>query len=128
MNSDVFVTLKVFEQNASDERIDKLTSSLFQQLREFNLERIERGVENNIPNGVKGDPISIGVLVLGLSTAVLPNLIAFLQNWVGDRRKIIIETPNGVKLEFIPDKKLSTKEILDLTENLNRIKPKSNKT
>jgi hypothetical protein len=51
-------------------------------------------------------------------------LITFLQNWVGDRRKITIEVPNGTKIEFVPDKKLSTQEILALTEKLNRITAK----
>jgi hypothetical protein len=124
MSSDILLTLKIFEQDASDERMDKLTSSLIQQLRELDLEKLERDFYNKIPDGVKGDPITVGAVILGLSTAVLPNLVMFLQNWVGDRRKIVIEAPNGAKIEFVPDKKLSTNEILALTEKLNRITPK----
>ena len=61
------------------------------------------------------------MIVLGISTAILPNIIAFLQNWIGDRRKISIEAPNGAKVEFVPSKKLSTEEIIAIAKKLNQI-------
>ena len=119
-NNVLNLQLQVHEDDADAERIEQLTRTLIRQLRELDIELIDRMTEGQAALG-KGDPLTIGTVLLALSVASIPSLVALLQRWVGDNRRVSVEAPNGVKLEFTPKKRYSEDEIVALIERLNRL-------
>jgi len=116
------LTLTVSDDQNDPKTIEENTLLLTNNLREFEIASINRKGNREIPHGVKGDAITLGAIVISLSAAVLPEIISFLQNWVNERRRIKIEAPNGYKIDFVPDKKYSEKELLNLAKKLNHLK------
>jgi hypothetical protein len=118
----VQLRMKISEADSDDQRIDYLANNLVSLLNELDIEYIGRSRLQRIETGHKGDPITAGAIILGIAVASLPSLIEFIQNWTGERRKVSIEAPNGVKIEFIPEKKYSQEELLALVEKLSEFK------
>jgi hypothetical protein len=116
------IQLAIMEEDSDSERVEELTLSLIKLLREFEIDKIERGSDQPIPQGAKGDPLTAGVVILSLSVATIPSLVTFIQNWLTERRRIVIEAPNGFKIDFVPNKKYSDEEILSFAKRLNRVK------
>jgi hypothetical protein len=75
--------------------------------------------------GSKGDAFTLGALLLVAAPAILPNLISFIQSWAlrGENRKVKIKTPDGLEIEFTPEKKMSEAELLALVDKLVKPKP-----
>lgn len=120
--SEILLNLQIFETGADDERLDLLTSKLIRNLRGFDIEHIGRKQsEQTQPKGSRGEPITFGAIVLVVLPAVLPSLISFIQSWLEERRKIIVEAPNGAKVEFTPNKKYSEDDIILLIKRLSKI-------
>lgn len=111
----------VAEDYADDERLDNLTIQLMRDLKNFDVQSIERASNIKLEKGAKGDPFTLGALILVAVPAILPPIIEFLKNWAIERRKIVIEAPNGAKLEFVSDKKYSEAELLTFIEKVNQI-------
>jgi hypothetical protein len=118
---EVQLNLTIAENGADDERLDNLTVQLMGDLKELDLESIERPVGTDMKKGAKGDPFTLGALILVAVPAVLPPLIGFLESWAVERRKVSIEAPNGVKLEFVPEKRFSQAELLAFVERVSQI-------
>jgi hypothetical protein len=99
-------------------------------LRDLGAASVERpaqagALSGGAPSGAKGDPLTIGALLLVALPALLPNLVAFLQAWSlrGENRRVKIKTPAGVEVEFSPEKRLSQKELLELVNELSKVPP-----
>ena len=118
--------IQLYEDGADDQRLDRLITPLLQDLRRSGAKSVDREEKENIESGAKGDPFTIGALVLVAVPAVLPQILAFLQNWLIEGRKIVVESPSGAKLQFVPDRKLSKSELLALVKQLNQIQDNSN--
>ena len=118
--SEIKLTLAVAEAQADDERLDGLTGRLMQDLRELGVESIERPSGEAAAEGAKGDPVTLGALALTIVPIVLPKLIEFLQAWAlrGEQRRLKIETPDGLRIEFTPEQTLSNAELVALVEKL----------
>ena len=118
---------------ADPERLEELTRLMIGELRELGVDSAERPaysraeglIEGEPQTGAKGDPLTIGAILLVALPALLPNLVAFLQSWSlrGENRKVRIKTPAGVEIEFSPEKRLSQAELLALVEALGKIPP-----
>lgn len=115
------LNINISEIDSDRERVDYLTNALISLLRELDVDYIERPKNRAVPSGAKGDPITVGAIVLGIASAALPSLIALIQNWTSERRRVSIETPNGTKLEFTPDRKYSEDELLVLINKLSKV-------
>ena len=101
-----------------EEIIDNLTNSLMEDLREFDVYSILK--HNEEPdNNTKGDSVTIGVLLLAVMPTILPSILEFIKTWAVDNRRVTLEAPNGAKIEFVPDKKYSKKELMKFLEELN---------
>jgi hypothetical protein len=120
--------LKVFivDEIADEIRLDRFSTQLAEDIRQLDVISVQKLGTQKIPEGAKGDPFTIGALALVVSPALLPPLFAFLQSWLIERRKVIIEAPNGVKIEFVPDRKYSEAEIIDLVNSLNNVESPKN--
>lgn len=114
---------------ADPERLEELTRLMIGELCELGVDsaesRAEGLIEGEPQTGAKGDPLTIGAILLVALPALLPNLVAFLQTWSlrGENRKVRIKTPAGVEVEFSPEKRLSQAELLALVETLGKIPP-----
>lgn len=117
----VKLSIQVTEDDAELKRIEWLTQNLIKQLYDFDLEELYQPTTHSSLERTKGDPITIGAITLAIAVAGVPSLITFIQNWVGERRKVSIELPNGLKVEFVADKKLSADEIIALANKLKKI-------
>ncbi|MGW8251241.1 MAG: effector-associated constant component EACC1 [Anaerolineales bacterium] len=112
----------ISEEEAEPERIDLLTIQLRRDLLEMGVEQANRPAGKAPAKGSKGDAFTIGALALAAAPAMLPNLISFLQSWAlrGENRKVKIKTPEGLEIEFTPEKKLSDEELVALVDKLTK--------
>jgi hypothetical protein len=76
------LSVQVSAENATDEDIDRMTRQLLSELRELNVESAELAREGPAPTGSKGDPVSIGSLVLGVLPAAIPAVVTLAQAWM----------------------------------------------
>lgn len=124
-DTELYLKLHLLEDGSDNERLRKASTRLIE---DFNASYINATLssQENIdePDNSKGDPFTIGALILVTIPTVLPQVFNFLQSWVIERRKIVLEAPNGAKVEFVPDKKLSQEEILLFLEKLNKLQKK----
>lgn len=74
------------EGNAAE--LDGLTQKLRRQILELDVHSAEPLRVGNAPNGAKGDPVTVGAIVIALaaSGSVLPKLIELLQTWATRER------------------------------------------
>lgn len=123
-SSDIELTLSLDETGADDERISDLIQWLQQDLLELGVEKAGKPVSGSAPVGSKGDPITLGALVLVVAPVLLPKLIEFLSSWTtkSDHRKVRIKTPSGVEVEFTSKQPLDQAGVLALIKKLNKIK------
>lgn len=104
------------------EEIYQEKSMLKEQLISFETVNIEALQPTSQFKGSKGAALSAGIIFITLSPVILQSMLNYLQRWTIDRRKISVESPNGAKIEFIPEKIYSKEEILELIRELNTIK------
>jgi len=69
------------------EAYERLTRQLRRELRELDVESVRLVTAGTAPDGAKGDPITMGALVVALSASggVFTTLIAALRDWLGRR-------------------------------------------
>lgn len=117
--------LSITTGETDPERLDELTRQLAGELRDLGASSVERMEEANALPGAKGDPFTIGALLLVALPALLPNLVSFLQAWSlrGENRRVRIKTPAGLEVEFSPEKRLNQAELLALVGELSKIPP-----
>jgi hypothetical protein len=121
------LSLMLIEDGADYQRLEELTIAYLNNLQEFDLDYLQRKHRLDPQQiGAKGDPVTVGGIILGVSTAAIPALFAFFQNWVSQRRRIVVEAPNGAKVEFIPEKYYSEADIIDLVKKLSDIPSQPN--
>lgn len=119
--SNIEIRLAITEEGASSERLDNLTTQLMNDLKQLKIKSAKRLSDKSIEKGAKGDPLTLGALILVMAPAILSPLVEFLKSWTIERRRIVIEAPNGAKLEFVPDKKYSEAELLAFVDKINQI-------
>lgn len=121
----IILYLSIADPLADPEYLDELSRLLMSELRDLGADSVETLQESDPQKGAKGDPFTIGALLVVALPALLPNLVSFLQAWSlrGENRRVRIKTPAGVEVEFTPEKRLSQKELLDLVNELSKIPP-----
>jgi len=118
--TEIRLDLSISEAGADAAWVDELTTRLMRDLRDLGTESVERQTGGVVPKGGKGDPFTLGALVLIAAPTLLPKLVEFLQAWSlrAEGRKVRIKTPAGLEVEFTPDKKLSEDELVSLVGKL----------
>ena len=115
------VSLYLIDAHANAFELDKLTSTLMKFLREFDVTRIKRLEKKTLSKRAKGNAETLAALALVVTPTVLPQIIDFIQNWLIGRRKIIVQAPDGTRIEFTSKKRYSEEDILALVEKLGAI-------
>lgn len=85
--------------DATDEELDRLTRQLLSEIKETDVESAELGKSEIVPDGAKGDPITIGTIVLAAIPAAMPKVIDLVQAWSmrGSNRTVKFK---GMGIEF----------------------------
>ena len=119
--NDVRLDMLIAEPDADVERVDALTRRLMRDLRDLGAESVEMTAAEPPLEGAKSPgAFTLGALALVAAPTFLPKLIEFMQAWTlrGENRVVKIKTPNGVEVEFTPEKRLSQDEVVDLVGKL----------
>jgi hypothetical protein len=68
--------------NVDEEELDLLTRELRDEIAELGVERVGLAPGTALPPGAKGDPVSVGTIIISLaSTGVLTALIELVKSW-----------------------------------------------
>lgn len=73
--------LNIHSEGATDEELDKLTRNLLSELRNTDTESAQLVAEGKAPDGTKGDPVTIGSILLEVLPTAIPSIIALVQAW-----------------------------------------------
>lgn len=111
--------LEVLAGDLKDDELDSLTRQLLSELKELDIESANLAKGNELPEGSKGDPVTIGAIVLVVLPSVLPKIVEFLQAWSlrGNGRTVKFKG-KGIEFEGPPE------ELQRLLEKLEREKKK----
>lgn len=103
----------------SEERLDALVISVAEGLREAGANKAQRP-ESEGSQGGKGDPFTVGALLLVVLPTVLPQVVVFLNEVLGKapQRRIRIKAKNGAEIEFTADRPITPEEAITLARNL----------
>lgn len=96
------------QDEVDDEELDRLTRQLRDEIAELDVEAVGLAPGTELPPGAKGDPITIGSIVVALASAgVFTGLIELLKSWALRReaRTITLKAKVGereVELTYSP--------------------------
>ncbi len=74
--------IEVSASDATEEDIDRMTRQLLSELRELDVESAELAKSGTVPEGSKGDPVTIGSIAIEVLPAAIPAVIALVQAWI----------------------------------------------
>lgn len=90
--------------DATDEELDGLTRQLLAEIKETHVDSAALGKNAVIPDGTKGDPVTIGTILLAAVPAALPKVVELVQAWSqrGNNR-IVKFKGKGIEFEGSPE-------------------------
>lgn len=90
--------------DATDEELDRATRQLLAEIKETDVETAELGKSATIPDGTKGDPITIGTILLAALPAAMPKVVELVQAWsLRGNNRIVKFKGNGIEFEGSPE-------------------------
>jgi hypothetical protein len=103
----------------SAEQLDDLTRALLHDLQTAGMVEATRR-EEEASAGAKGDPVTIGMLLVAVLPTVLPQVIVFLNEVAGKapQRRIRIKGKKGAEIEFTPNKPITLEEAIKIARKL----------
>jgi hypothetical protein len=75
------LNIEISATDATAEDIDWMTRQLLSELRELDVESAELKKDEEAPKGSKGDPVTLGSIVISSLPTVLPAVVALVQAW-----------------------------------------------
>jgi len=98
------IDIEISAADATDEDIDRMTRQLLSELRELDIESAELAKGEAAPKGSKGDPITLGSIVISSLPTVLPAVVALVQAWSsrGQGRTVKFKG-KGIEFEGSPE-------------------------
>ena len=91
--------VQVLAEDAAKDDIDRMTRQLLSELRQLDVESVQLTKGDLAPRGSKGDPFTIGSIVVEVLPAAVPGLVKFLQAWVERGRGRTVRF-KGMGIEF----------------------------
>ncbi len=111
--------LEILAKDATEEDLDKMTRNLLKELRETDVKSANLISIGAVPEGSKGDAVTIGTLALEVLPVVLPSVIGLVQAWVMRRQGRSVKFKGkGIEFEGSPE------ELQKLLEKLEKGKQK----
>jgi hypothetical protein len=74
------LNIQIACEGATDEELDRMTRQLLSYLRDTNVESAELAAGGTAPSGAKGDPITLGSIVVSAMPTLLPGVFALVQS------------------------------------------------
>jgi hypothetical protein len=107
--------VEVNAADATDEELDRLTRQLLSEIQDLNVDSAKLTEGSLPPAGTKGDPATLGSIVISTLPAVLPAVVALVQAWSarGQGRAVKFKG-KGIEFEGPPE------ELQKLIESLNK--------
>ena len=78
-----------------DEESADLTRSLRQQLINFEVGKVEATHKGSLPEGAKGDVLSLTTLAVSLAPAAITTMMGILQTWLSRHQQASITVESG---------------------------------
>ena len=93
------LNIEIRADDATEEDIDRMTRQLLSELRELDVESADLTRGGPAPKGSKGDPVTIGSIVVSALPTALPAVVALVQAWTsrGQGRTVKFK---GMGIEF----------------------------
>jgi len=109
------IYIEISAADATSEELDHMTRQLLSELRDLNVESAELTTGGPVPEGSKGDPITIGSIIIATLPTVLPAVVTLVQTWSTRGQGRVVKF-KGKNFEF----EGSPEELLKLLERLER--------
>jgi hypothetical protein len=104
MEEPIELNVQVSAEHATEEDIDFLTRQLLSELRDLDVESAQLEKGSPAPAGSKGDPLTIGSIIVEVLPATLPGLIKFIQAWMGrGQGRTVRFKGRGIEFEGSPE-------------------------
>ena len=117
---DIDLQITITDAEADDEQLETATLRLMTEMRDVGVESVNRATMA-APIGAMGSvAFAPGALNVVSAPSLVDRLLRFLNAWTarGQQRTVKIEAPDGMKIEFTPDKALSPAEMLAFIQAL----------
>lgn len=111
---DVALQITITAGDTDAEQFDATTLHLMQELRGVGVESINRATIPTEEGAKTGVAFAPGAIDVSIQPNLIDRLLHILNAWTtrGQQRTVKIETPDGMKIEFTPDKALTPAEMM----------------
>jgi hypothetical protein len=75
------LNIEISVGDATDEELDGMTRQLLSELKNLDVESAELAEGEPAPKGAKGEPTTIGSIVVSTLPSILPAIVALVQVW-----------------------------------------------
>ena len=98
------LNIEISASDATDEELDRMTRQLLSELRELDVESAQLTKGGPTPKGSKGDPLTIGSIMISALPTALPAVVALVQAWTarGQGRTVKFKG-RGIEFEGSPE-------------------------
>lgn len=121
MTEKIFVQVKISEPGVDTNGIRALKSQLAKTVQESNPDVKIQNINSTSHSQDSKDGLGMAEsILLSLAPALLPQVIQTVQSWLIGRRKVSIQMPNGMKVEFTASKNLTEDEIGELIKKISQ--------
>ncbi len=98
------LNIEISASDATEEDIDRITRQLLHELRELDVESAELTKGGPALKGSKGDPITLGSIMISSLPTVLPAVVALVQAWSSrGQGRIVKFKAKGIEFEGSPE-------------------------
>jgi hypothetical protein len=114
----VTLTLSLDDEAHPDE-VNRATTQLYETLLKSEADSVQKPRSETLEAGAKGDPITIGAIVLGLSVAATPGIVEIVKSWLARRHleSVTVKIKLGDdEIEFPVPASASPEELETLTD------------
>jgi hypothetical protein len=110
--------VEISASDATEEDIDRMTRQLLSELKGTDVEAAELMKGGDAPKGSKGDPTTIGSIVISTLPTVLPVVVALVQAWTarGQGRTVKFKGKVGKQMVEFEGPPEELRKLLDTLE------------
>ena len=74
-------------EDALPDEVNDATTQLYRNLLQSNADSVEKVQSEELQEGAKGDPITLGAIALALGAAAAPEIVKILHSWLARRQE-----------------------------------------
>jgi len=100
-------------ENAYADEVNQVTTQLYNQLLQSEVEQVEKVRQQSTKKGAKGDPITLGTLAIVVSPAVIAGVFMLINTWMTHK---LVNTPQGTITLKLTDAGIETTVPVSMSE------------